>query len=469
MFTLWIVILLMGAGLRFDALMQDARFHVDESLFATFARGAAVHGDWMLGGALDKPPLAIYLSALGMSAFGVVPDSRGVLHLDIYAGEFAARAPHALIGVICIALTGALAHALEPRRPIVALAAAALVAVSPLMIRINAGAFTDTLMLAGGLAALIASVRDRPVWAGAALALAFASKQQGVYFVPLAALILLTHTPRTRSRMLRAALTLGAGIALLLVWDAARPEDSLFALAAANNDPVRVLPRLDELPARITAWGGFLAAGFGGAWAAGLVLAGAAYALMRAPLRLRLIVGYAFLYGTAHVLIRFNTYDRYALPVIPLIALGAAWTLAHPPARRPLLILVTIGTVLGLMLTAAPLPPDERWHDRDFPALMDSLNAKPLGAIVYDHALGWHTGYYIGAWSDKRRVYYPDPESLAADAPRNPDRAPRYLIAPRSMDVQAWLDALESVGFAVRIDYANAGFISYQVTPPQTP
>ncbi|MFN8371501.1 MAG: hypothetical protein U0694_01290 [Anaerolineae bacterium] len=49
-------LLLLAAFLRFHALAQDVRFHADEALFATFARSsAALDGQWLFPGALDKP------------------------------------------------------------------------------------------------------------------------------------------------------------------------------------------------------------------------------------------------------------------------------------------------------------------------------------------------------------------------------------------------------------------------------
>ncbi len=459
-----ILILCLAAWLRFDALTVDARFHVDEALFATFARNAAVHGDWFLSGALDKPPLAIYASALGMQAFGVVTNAAGVLDLDVYVGEFAARAPHAFAGVILTALVYALARALDPRHESFALGAALFTGLSPLAVSINASAFTDTFMLTFGLAALNAAARARGGLAGALLALAFASKQQGLYFAPLMFALLSTHAPRRAGIWVRAGATFAVGVSLLLAWDAARPESSFLALAAVNNDPVRVFPRLDELSARVTAWADFLAAGFGGRLMPLGVSLAALLALRHAPRGVRWVTLFALVYMAAHVLIRFNTYDRYALPLVSLMGIGAAWTFSRLPARASYAVLVLAGA--WLTLNQAPFPQDNRWRDHDFPALMSHLNAKPLGTIVYDPWLGWYTGYYVGAWSDKRRVHYPDVESLVADAPRNPDRAPRYLIAPRDADVSHWLATLSAHGFVPRVDYLNAGFVAYQLHVP---
>ncbi|HLU11718.1 MAG TPA: hypothetical protein VK003_18735, partial [Oceanobacillus sp.] len=62
-----VLILLVGVALRIHALGQDRRFHPDEALYSTFARSAALNGDWLLHGSLDKPPLTIYASALSMT------------------------------------------------------------------------------------------------------------------------------------------------------------------------------------------------------------------------------------------------------------------------------------------------------------------------------------------------------------------------------------------------------------------
>ena len=63
-----LLILLVGTGLRFHGLARDARFHPDEALYNTFARDAAVYGDWLFARPLDKPPLMLYANALSMAA-----------------------------------------------------------------------------------------------------------------------------------------------------------------------------------------------------------------------------------------------------------------------------------------------------------------------------------------------------------------------------------------------------------------
>ena len=98
--------------------------------------------------------------------------------------------------------------------------------------------------------------------------------------------------------------------------------------------------------------------------------------------------------------------------------------------------------------------------------LADYLNAQTLGAVVYDHWLGWELGYYMGQWTDKRRVYYPTPEALVADALKLDDPAPRYFVAPTREPVSPWLDALRAAGFAVEQVYLRQSFVVYRLIPP---
>ena len=117
--TLGTAIILLASLFQFHQLGRDLRFHPDEAFFMTFARGAAVNGDWLLPGALDKPPLSIYLSAFGMIAFGNTADAAGVLQLDPHVGEFAGKLPNVLLSLLLTALMMRLARCTSTatRRP----------------------------------------------------------------------------------------------------------------------------------------------------------------------------------------------------------------------------------------------------------------------------------------------------------------------------------------------------------------
>jgi hypothetical protein len=124
--------------------------------------------------------------------------------------------------------------------------------------------------------------------------------------------------------------------------------------------------------------------------------------------------------------------------------------------------------LIGALLLAlqAPFPQDNRWRDDAVIALADEINGHSLGTIVYDHWSGWHLGYYLGAWSDKRRVYYPEPQIQAREALENPERAQRLLAAPRGVDAAPWLDALRRAGFEVWLEYENSRFELYGLLSP---
>ena len=219
----------------------------------TFARGAAVKGDWLLSGALDKPPLSIYLSALSMIAVGNTADEAGVLQLDIYAGEFAGALPNVMLALLFTALMMRLAWQRYRDLP-TALFAGLLCATSPFLVAYGASAFTDMSLLFFALAAFYFACRSgRWARAGLALGLAFWAKQQALFVAVVLALLLIRGRAGRRD-WLRIALPLGAALLALLAWDAARPEASIFVQAAANNAPDTLLAPPGSWLERLAHW-----------------------------------------------------------------------------------------------------------------------------------------------------------------------------------------------------------------------
>lgn len=452
---IFIAIVMLAAWVRWGALGDDVRFHGDEAYFARYARNAAVYGDWMLSGALDKPPLSIYAMALSMHLTGVEALPDGVATLDAVRGEGSARLAGALAGTVAVALLMAAAQRLGGWRT--ALFAGGWAALSPQMVAFDATAFTDPLMmclLAGGLAA---AIYGRAGWGGLLVAAAFASKQQAIFYAPLVFGLILVRGGGLRGGM-RWLAGFAAGAALLLMWDAARPDPSIFSVAADNNNPYRWLVPPAEWGDRLWAWLGFAGTAFG-APPVTLVVTGLA---LISGLRTRgnaLLLGFALVYTAVHIVLPFNIYDRYLLLIYPPLILLAAQTLARCTPHR--LTGLVLAAILLLSLTApARFPSDVRDRDPQILALADFINRQPLGTIVYNRWLGWEMGYYLGAWSDKRVVYYPTPADFAADAPQNPDPAPRLFIAPTWADSRAWLDAAGEI-FTLRIAYRSADYVAW--------
>lgn len=484
--TFWLSILLLfvAATLRFGALAQAGRFHPDEALFATFARSAALNGDWLLPGALDKPPLSIYATALSMALLVDGEAAPGLPDISPRMGEFAARIPNLFISLIVVALSGRLAWTLYRSRR-VGLLTLALAAFAPYGVAFGPTAFTDGWLLLWLVAALTAIAGGRWSWAGLWLGLAFWSKQQALFTLPLVLLLggLVDTRPELWRRAGRFALVFAGLAALLAVWDAARtPATSLWALAAANNDPWR-LARSDEVWPRLRGWladAGWLMAHPPVTTALSALGVGAALVrAVRQPRRLRVAVDVALLtfslgYVGLHWLVAFNLYDRYLLLVlVPLALLCARGLDALLVRMGDALRLAAVAALAGLLVWAgvdaaqgrAPIGADRGAHD-GIDAAAAFLDRQRLGAIVYDYWLGWELDYYLGEWTDKRRVYYPSTGALAADALRQPDAAPRYFIAPADAPFALWLDALTDAGFAASSVYDADGNVIYELLPP---
>ncbi len=493
--------LLLGVWLRFHLLGADRRFHPDEALFVTFARAAAVQGEWLLPGNLDKPPLTIYANALALTLLGITTLPDGVLTLDVHAGEFAARIPGVFASLLLLAAMTTMTRRLTGSR-LAALFALLLTALSPLLVAFSATAFTDNLMLLCLALALWAALRRSWVWSGVWLALGIGCKPQAALFLPLViglavvtrhrsghgsavSLRRLESTQRSLRRggsrtapttswlfrghpSMQLALPLLIGLGLLLLWDGARGQaTSLWTLAAVNNEPGG-LASLDQWLPRLAGWWGYAQYTFGPPVLTGLLGVVVVWAGLRGGRQLKWLLLYCLLYGLAHGLIAINIYDRYLLPLLPPLILLAAAGLARVRGGRWLLIgtLLLLPTAFDAARDQLPLGSAEGMHP-GMDRLGAYLEAKPLGTVIYDRWLGWELGYYLGTWSNKRLTYYPTPEALIPDALALDDPAPRYFVAPDDVDVTPWLEALRRAGFTVRLDYDQPPLRAYQLLPPR--
>jgi hypothetical protein len=275
------------------------------------------------------------------------------------------------------------------------------------------------------------------------------------------------------------------GVALLFLWDALRGQPiGFFALGIANNDPARLI-RSDELLPRLTMWATHMTTLLAPATIpfALAALVGTLIRIVRVPRNRETLIDivlltFTLVYLLLHWLVAFNTYDRYLLLILipfALLAGRGALGLLRWLARRLTAQELQFGALLfvGIIaLTARDTAINRSTVGSYTPqnAGIDEaaryLDGQALGAIIYDHWLGWELDYYLGQWTDKRRVYYPTPRALADDALLQPDPAPRYFIAPRSQPLRPWLDALTTAGFAPTLDWESSGFVIYRLMPP---
>ncbi len=477
--TLGVAIILLASLFQFQQLSRDLHFHPDEAFFMTFARGAAVNGDWLLPGALDKPPLSITISAFSMVAVGNTADAAGVLHLDPHVGEFAGKLPNVVLALLLTALMMRLARRLYHDETI-AFLAGLLSAASPFTLAYGASAFTDMSLLFCSVAALYLALSGRWALAGLALGLAFWCKQQAIFVAVLLALLLVVEGARRRD-WLRFLLPLSAICGLLLIWDAARPETSIFLQAAANNAPAQLLAAAATWLERLAAWLTM------GAWLLGsppvtaLLLAGVALAIFRRfgravsiPARDRLLIAAITAYAVIHVMFNFNLYDRYLLLILPLAGLLVARyvvALCRSYSRLHLQFLVVAMLLLSAVWSLnsdSPIGGDRAAYT-GIDRLAHHLNSKPVATVIYDPWLGWQLGYYLGQWHDKRRVHHPTAEALVADALALDEVGDRYLVSPVDQPYDAWLSALRDAGFEVSEDYRRDRFVAFRLTPKLYP
>ncbi|XWX04244.1 hypothetical protein VZO05_01560 [Aggregatilineales bacterium SYSU G02658] len=445
-------------------LAEDRRFHPDEAFFMTFARDAAVMGDWWLSGPLDKPPLTVYANALLLTLIGMDTLPNGVLTLDAHQGEFVGRLAAFFSGLIVVALSVRLTLD-HTAQPLAAIGAGVTLSALPLFQLYSASAFMDMPMIALAFGALLAARRRRGGWSGLLLGLAVCAKPQAVFFAPLV-LWYVVCAPERWTCLMRWGVGLSSALLALGLWDALRAGQSVILLGMANNDSFQLAASVDVLLARLQAWlpitphmphVPLLT------WA--LIAVSGLCSRPTRPLSVWLLS-----YGLGHLLIFEVLYERYLLPLV-VVGVVSAWAAAavcwrghakhatpHKTASRlaSLLVLTALGG--GLMLANSyPLHKLEDYRcNSQIDRLASDLNALPVATVIYDHWLGWLLNYYMGPWHNKRIVYYPSPEVLIAGIRSLNEYGPRYVLIPTdaathyglssdwSTDWATWLSALEN-------------------------
>jgi len=474
-----LLIILLATLLQTHQLTQDSRFHPDEAYFMTFARNASVNGDWMLAGSLDKPPLSIYTSAVSMIWVGTVTDANGVLHLDPHMGEFVGRLPNVFLAILLVAVMMRFAQDLY-RDEQVTLLTGFLTATSPYMIAFGTTAFTDMSLLFWLVVSLGLILRRKWIWAGIALGLAFWSKQQAIFYLPLIIMIVLCKCCREQGCLfptvvIRFIIGLIIPLFALFMWDASRPETSIFLLGTVNNAPDTLLADPSQYGLRLTIWA------YWGSWLIGhplwtfiailMGLIGSAWHILKRDvfrgidtLFLMFIIGYISL----HTLLAFNQYDRYMLLILPLLIFLCARGMSVIFAKRKKnmwagLIVIYFVSTLYLSQISIPVGGDKGDY-QGIDDLADYLNDKPVATVIYDRWLGWELSYYMGQWTNKRRVYFPTPQALAEGAVALDEIGDRYWVAPLDQPANKWLSALADVGFTSEVDYQTERFIVYRLS-----
>lgn len=515
---------LLAFWLRARGLFANS-FHADEALFASWARHIA---SWkeplLLTQAVDKPPLLFYLQALFYLPSGPVEWAARlpnfmvsvwlapltvVLYRRLYAGEgwgeTAGKYPSAFPAGYNPAVPP---HLRAPSRPsrINALLPALIVACSPLAIQFSATAFTDPLLTFWLVASLTVignrlSVNGQPITdyrlpitSGLLFGFAIATKYQAILFLPLVVGVgWLVGYGRTQWR--RWFMGVLPVLTAVFLWDVARTGGwSLWSAQISNYGGVRLAWSWELWP-RLTAWGRL--------WATAvppilllafiLLLVGLVWRSWRVDdfasrvdlLLISFILGYVVL----HWLTAVPVWDRYLLPLVPLVAvlIGRGFSLimqifadkSNEKSAFIRRIRVYPRSIFFLFLVVLLIFPAWRARYGRYPVggqanadqgaaqIAAVLADEPYGTVLYDHWYSWQWGYHLFY----RQVYvswFPHGTALAEDlAVFGRDGNARYITLPNSMISQPIIRAIHTAGFQLR-PIATAGNIAlYQILPDE--
>jgi len=434
---------LAGFGLRMF-LFDRFPLREDEAIYAYWALHAWREDPMYLHVWPDKPPLYLWLLGGTLQLFG--------------ASEASARWLNLACSTLAIPVAGAAARrAWGPRAGVMAATALAL---SPYAISFGPTAFTDPLLVLAGTLALCLAVYGRAGAAGLALGAAVMTKQQGLLFVPLVVGGLWAAAPpdgRTWSAVGRLLLRMGAGAALviapILYWDSLRwaVAPSPWDLSTRTYAALALLPPM-EWPSRAAEWGELVwhLAGSWPAWALaasiwlGGVLAGRRLEGSGGSHRLiALIAGWSAGFLLLHIATTVQVWDRYLLPLAPMLALALGWGWSRlaaaqiwgkPVTAVVLAVALLVWTPPALRAAAGRIPiGGDHGAYAGLPAALEQVRS--LGGeryVLYHQALGWHYRFYLYDDVDAGRAdlrWFPSTVYLADNAAKTP-YPPTYLIEP---------------------------------------
>ncbi len=449
--------IVVAALLRGWLLARNDPLHHDEALYGYWAQLIDSGRDpFLLPAWVDKPPLVIYLAAASLRLFGV--------------SEWALRLPGMIASLATIVCVYGFGRRLYDART--ALLASVFLALSPFAILFAPTIFTDPWLTVWLMAAGWAAIARRPFVAGLMAGLAVASKQQGVLVAVLTVVLLADARPvgaaRARPTAVLAVLArLGVallGFALVLApltyWDSLRWSNrpSFWDRSLTTYGGLG-LASLSAWPDRAADWGQIAGYLFGTPGLTvvmfGLACAAAGYD------RRRFVVGAlaAFLAGylALHFLVTFQPWDRYLLPILPLLCLLAArgadlWlrgrlTWRRLPRSPSWLARRAVGLGLALALgwgawlgVTARLPVgSDHGAYTGLGRIATYLGRQAPDAVIYQRWLGWHFDFYLFDAPQERR-WWGAAWKLADDAGRTHLETPgrtQWLVLPGWRDVVA--------------------------------
>ena len=481
-----VFILLLTAFLSFFALENAQRLHPDEAFYMTISRHAAINGDWLLlSESLDKPPLTYYTNALALVFFANESDENAVLQLDPIKGEFAGRMPATLMSILLVAVVMQVVKAVSDKPEAIYLAGI-LVALSPLRIVFAPTAFTDMPMLLFGTLALWMALRGQWGWSGVWFIVSISAKPQIIFYLPLLLALLTFHAYKSNNlriipiNFLYFFIPVIFGVLLLWGWDVIRVTNGAesFYLLGQSRYTVTTLTSIADYPARFWEWWQTIQYLFGHALLTSSIMIFAVFRMFffkKFSAYIALLWGWLFSFFAIHIVLTINLFDRNQIIILPIAVMIVALSFTRERRTnflrkfqnfaKSLLGISLLFFAIQAILWRLPIGGDNGQH-YGIDELANYLNSKPVATVIYDRWLDWELDYYMGQWTDKRRVYYPTPELLVEGALSLDEDGIRYFIAPSDINISEWLSALEMAQFSVDLDYESENFLVYSLNPP---
>ncbi len=406
-----IILILLGALWRTDGLFTHT-FYADEALFASWARLIAVWRDPLLSTVpIDKPPLLFYLQAFFYPLQGPV--------------TWAARLPNWIASLLTIPLVWQLAYRFSPKKPLATELATLLFVFSPLSIQFSATAFVDPLLVFWLVLALVLAANPHPAYGSAVAAgLALLTKYQAVLFFPLILAVRWRFRPDKRQIIGWVGIVTIFGT-MLILWDIIRVgEWTLWRTQMSGFGGLRLIWSWEVWP-RLAGWTMMSWWLLGAGWLIGIgwLISDMSQRSLKPPNKTAdvriwlwgMIAGYV----SMHWLLAIPIWDRYWLPLVPLVAV--AFSIGLPRFKNDQIAIKrsfnrlrkknrrdinfkVIWLVFALLLL---LP--QGWLARRgwFPvggsATADGgagqiaavLDDKPYGTVLYDHYYSWQWRYHF--------------------------------------------------------------------------
>ncbi len=457
-----VLITLVGYALRLP-MIDRFSFREDEAIYSFWALYGWHQDPFFLSVWPDKPPPFLWLLGAAYSLFGIEAAS--------------GRWVNIAASTLTIPIVAVTARRLWGDRA--ALIAALVVALSPFAISFSPTAFVDPVLVLAGSLTLCMTVFARPLAAGFWLGAAIMTKQQGLFYVPLiAAMLIGNNIESRRSRYQRDcqvnevshadSVTYGyslflGGLAMavlpVILWDSRRwaTAPSPWDLSVRNYGRLTVVPP-EEWPRRLLEWWPILwqITASPATWivlALGLVSAVIMVGyrrMMQGTIDLRstgpaAIIGlWAAGYLLLHLVSTIQVWDRYLLPLAPPLALLCGWAAStfplptSPWIRRGAVGMIALLLALPAWQAAGGALPVGSDHG-DYTGLDDAVDwieqqAGPpqQPTVLYHDVLGWQLQFYLysGIGRDGFTLrWFPSSTYLVDNAEKTP-HVRKFYIQP---------------------------------------